>query len=210
MGAPVLWTSTRTTGTIARLLLAEAGLAHETRFLSLKDGEHRRPEYLAVNPKAQVPALVLEDGTVITENIAIAAYAGAMAPGSGVMPADPVGMAQALGWLSWGVCSIVSMWQPAFLPGRFTGGGEAAEAAVAAAAQARAVAAMDHAEAALADRESLLGGPPTAPDLMLAFMTTMAGAIGLGEGRWPNLEAHRGRVAARPKVAAVLAEEGLG
>lgn len=209
MASPVLWTSTRTTGTIARLVLAEAGLAHETRVLSLRDGEHREPAFLAINPKGQVPVLVLEDGTAITENIAIAAYAGAMAPGSGVMPADPLGLALALSWLSWGVCSIVSMWQPAFMPGRFTGGGEAAEQAVAAAARARAVAAMDHAEAALAGRDTLLGGPPAAPDLMLAFMTGMARAISLAEGRWPNLEAHRARIAARPRVAPILAEEGL-
>jgi glutathione S-transferase len=68
---------------------------------------------------------------------------------------------------------------------------------------------MDHAEAALAGRETLLGGPPTAADLMLAFLTTMAGLMGVGDGRWPNLAAHRARIAARPRVAPILAEEGL-
>ncbi|WP_291296641.1 glutathione S-transferase family protein [Elioraea sp.] len=208
MSRLVLWTSTRTTGTIARLVLAEAGLDHETRFLALREGEHKQPDFLAINPKGQVPALVLPDGTVITENIAIALYAGLAAPGSGVMPADPVGMARTVEWLSWGVCSIVSAWQPRFMPGRFTAGGEGAEADVATAAEERAAAALDIAEAALEGRETLLGGPPTAADLMLLFITTMGSLLGIG-GDTPNLAAHRERMAARPKVAAILAEEGL-
>jgi hypothetical protein len=44
---------------------------------------------------------------------------------------------------------------------------------------------------------------------MLAFLTTMAGLMGVGDGRWPNLAAHRARIAARPRVAPILAEEGL-
>jgi glutathione S-transferase len=207
MTRPVLWTSTRTTGTIARLVLAEAGIDHDVRFLALREGEHRQPAFLAINPKGQVPALVLADGTVITENIAIALYAALAAPGT-VMPADAIGQAKTVEWLSWGVCSIVSAWQPRFMPGRFTAGGEAAEADVATAAEERAAAALDIAEAALEGRETLLGGPPTAADMMLLFITTMGSLLGIG-GDTPNLAAHRARLAARPKVAAILAEEGL-
>jgi glutathione S-transferase len=207
MARHVLWTSTRTTGTVARLVLAEAGLDHETRFLALREGEHRQPAFLAINPKGQVPALVLPDGTAITENIAIALYAGLAVPGT-VMPADPIGMARTVEWLSWGVCSVVSTWQPRFMPGRFTAGGEAAEADIATAAEERATAALDLAEAALEGRETLLGGEPTAADLMLLFITTMGSLLGIG-GDTPNLAAHRARIAARPKVAAILAEEGL-
>ena len=62
----VLWGARWTTSSIPHLLLAEAGAAFEVRFLSLKDGEHRRPEYLAVNPKGEVPALVVGQ-RVVTE-----------------------------------------------------------------------------------------------------------------------------------------------
>jgi glutathione S-transferase len=208
MAQPVLWSSAGTTGTITRLVLAEAGIAHAVRLLSLREGEHRRAEFLALNPKGQVPALVLEDGAVLTENLAIALWAGRVAPGSGVVPADALGAARTMEWLSWGICTIVSAWQPAFLPGRFTDGGEAAEAAVAAKARTRAAESLALPEQALAGRETLLGGAPTAADLMLLFMTIMAGRFGL-LGERPNLGAHRARLAARPAVAAILAEEGL-
>ncbi len=199
----------RTTGTVARLMLAEAGIDHETRFLSLDQGEHKAPGYLAVNPKGQVPTLVLEDGTVITENVAIALHVGLAAPASGLVPPDPRGMARTIEWFSWGVCTIVTAWQPRFLPGRFTDGGEGAEAAVVASATARAKRALDVAEAALDGRDTLLGGPPTAADFMLYFNTTIAARLGLAEGRWPGLAGHRARIAARPAVAPILAEEGL-
>ena len=37
-------------------------------------GENRTPEFLAKNPAGQVPALVLEDGTIIGETLAICQY----------------------------------------------------------------------------------------------------------------------------------------
>jgi len=204
----VLWTAARTTGTVARLILAESGLPHGTRFLNLREGEHRRPEFLAINPKGQVPALVLGDGSALTENVAIALHVGLAAPASGLIPADPPGMARTVEWLSWGVCQVVSAWQPRFMPERFTGGGAAAEAALAAASEARAVAALMLAEATLADRDTLLGGPPTAADLMLFFLPSMAARLGvLGEA--PNLAAHRARIASQPAVARIIAEQGF-
>ncbi|MCU0985821.1 MAG: glutathione S-transferase family protein [Acetobacteraceae bacterium] len=208
MGEHLLWTSRATTGTFARLVLAEAGIAHATRFVSLREGEHRQSEFLAINPKGQVPTLVLADGTVLTENIAIALWAGQAAPRSGLIPPDPLGAARTVEWLSWAVCTIVSAWQPAFLPARFTDGGEAAEAAVASRSRARAAEALAIPEQALAGRDTLQGGAPTAADLMLMFMTTVADRVGL-LGQRPNLSAHRARLAARPAVAAVLADEGL-
>ena len=43
-------------------------------------GEQRTPEFLAINPKGKVPALLLDNGTVITEWSAIAVYLSALEP----------------------------------------------------------------------------------------------------------------------------------
>ena len=48
------------------IALEEAGAKFEAQRLNLREGEQKRPEYLAINPKAKVPALVV-DGGVITE-----------------------------------------------------------------------------------------------------------------------------------------------
>ena len=49
----------------ARILLAEKGIAHETKIVDLAAGEHQSEAYRAVNPGLTVPALVLEDGTCL-------------------------------------------------------------------------------------------------------------------------------------------------
>jgi glutathione S-transferase len=59
-------------------------------------GETRTPEYLAKNPNGQVPALVLEDGSVLPESNAILHY---VADGSPLLPADRTGRARVLQWM---------------------------------------------------------------------------------------------------------------
>ena len=49
-----------------------------------------QPEYLAINPKGRVPALVLADGTILTETGALLDYIAALAPDAGLVPSDPV------------------------------------------------------------------------------------------------------------------------
>lgn len=58
----------------ARMFIAEKGLDIETRDISIAKGEQLSPDFLAVNPRATVPVLVTDTGTVLTENIAIAVY----------------------------------------------------------------------------------------------------------------------------------------
>jgi glutathione S-transferase len=59
-----------------RIALAEKGLTDQVEFISINvpEGEHREPEYLAKNPSGTVPALELDDGTVIAECTAITEY----------------------------------------------------------------------------------------------------------------------------------------
>jgi glutathione S-transferase len=66
------------------IVLREANVAFDLvkadiRAKKLEDGS----SYLAINPKGAVPALQLEDGTVLTENAAILQYVGDLAPESG-------------------------------------------------------------------------------------------------------------------------------
>ncbi len=69
------------------IALEESGLAYEPRRLNLANGDQRQPDYLAINPKGRVPALVTERG-VLTENIAIMAYLAQIAPAAKLAPLD--------------------------------------------------------------------------------------------------------------------------
>ena len=59
-----------------RMAIAEKNLADEIEFVhvDVPNGEHRKPEYLAKNPSGTVPALELDDGTVVSECTAITEY----------------------------------------------------------------------------------------------------------------------------------------
>lgn len=87
------------------IALLEAGAEFEIRSLSFKAQEHRAPEYLAINPQGLVPTLVV-DGAVLTESLAILFWIGRQYPAAGLLPPDPVGEAQVLGWMGFLAASV--------------------------------------------------------------------------------------------------------
>ncbi len=58
----------------ARIFLAEKGVEYDCKQVDLRAGEQLGEAFKAINPRCAVPALVTEDGQVIAENVAIAAY----------------------------------------------------------------------------------------------------------------------------------------
>ena len=58
----------------ARIFLAEKGITLPTEQVDIMTLQHKTPQYTAINPLQRMPALVLDDGTVITESIAICRY----------------------------------------------------------------------------------------------------------------------------------------
>jgi glutathione S-transferase len=82
----------------ARILLAEKGVAHATVTVDLARGEQLGEAFRAVNPQCTVPALVLEDGLVLTDNAAIAAYAEARWPEPALLGTSPAERAEVASW----------------------------------------------------------------------------------------------------------------
>lgn len=77
-----------------RIALNLKGLAYESAFVHLAKGEQRKPEYTAVNPQSLVPALVLDDGHVLTQSLAIMEYLDETHPQPPLLPPDPNGRAR--------------------------------------------------------------------------------------------------------------------
>lgn len=63
-----------------RIFLAEKGISVPTEEVDIVAKQHLTPEYAGVNPLQRMPALVLDDGTVISESIAICRYFEALQP----------------------------------------------------------------------------------------------------------------------------------
>jgi glutathione S-transferase len=83
-----------------RLTAAVLGMNLEEKTLDFAKGEHKSPEYLALNPNGAVPTLV--DGEmVLTESRAIMQYIAAKKPESGLLPRDEATRAEVTRWQFW-------------------------------------------------------------------------------------------------------------
>lgn len=82
----------------ARILLAEKGIAHETVNIDLRSGEQLGDAYRRINPQCTVPALRTDEGALLTDNAAIAAYAEALRPDPPLLGVTPLEKAEVASW----------------------------------------------------------------------------------------------------------------
>jgi len=82
----------------ARILLAEKGIAHDTVQVDLAHGEQLGAAYREINPQCTVPALRIEEGGLLTDNAAIAAYLEARYPEPPLMGRTPQEKAEIASW----------------------------------------------------------------------------------------------------------------
>lgn len=185
------------------IVAREAGIALELEKVDL--GSRRTAtgeDYLAVNPKGYVPALRLDDGSVLTEVSVLVQYLADQAPGSGLIP--PAGSMERYRILEWiGYISTEihkgfgPLWNAKLAP-------EARAAAVAALAHR-----LDLVEKTLASRPFLTGERFTVVDAYLFAVASWAPWVKLDMAPWPKLRDFVARIAARPKVQEALEAEGL-
>src|SRR5258707_13912412 len=87
------------------ITLTEAGAKFEVRPLNFGKGQHTSPEYLKINPKHKVPLLIV-DGKVLSESVAIQTWIARTFPQAKLLPADPWQELQAVSILAWGASGI--------------------------------------------------------------------------------------------------------
>ena len=81
-----LYSQDRSGGFAVEAALVKAGAAFKAVAVDTAKGEQNRPEFVAINPMRQVPALVLPDGTVMTESAAIVVHLANVFPDKGLAP----------------------------------------------------------------------------------------------------------------------------
>jgi len=184
------------------IILIEAGLAFTSERVDLRgkltaSGE----DFRAINPKGYVPALQLDNGTVLTEGPAIAQYLADLAPQAQLLPAvGDIERYKVLGWLSYISSELHKNFSPLFNP--------AATEDMKAHARTMLAARLGHVAAALEGRE-FLGPRFGVADAYLFTVLGWADFVKFSLADWPVLQAYLGRIAARPAVQQALREEGL-
>ncbi|MEC7674807.1 MAG: glutathione S-transferase family protein [Pseudomonadota bacterium] len=100
MREPVLYWGFNMGSAAAQAIAACAGLPLTLQQVNFGHGEHRNPDYLAINPAGKVPVLGLPDSSILTERAAILLYLCELAPDRRLFPAagDPARL-EALRWL---------------------------------------------------------------------------------------------------------------
>ena len=103
---PTLFFAPVTCALASHIALAETGADYKLRRVDFRAGEQRSPEYLAVNPKGRVPALMTERG-ILTETPAILAYVAQAYPEAQLAPLhDPYAFAEAQSFCAY-LCATV-------------------------------------------------------------------------------------------------------
>ena len=182
---------------ISHIALEEAGANYEAHAISFADGDNHADWFLAINPKARVPALVT-DGGILTENPAILNYIAQTHPQAGLLPVNDVLLAnQILAFNVFMATSVHIAFRQISRPGDYADGPDAARAL------AEKVPELANGFFSVVERQLEDGGG----------LFVYANYLGMGDrgdpGRFPGIAAHRARMLARSAVKRVFAEEGL-
>jgi glutathione S-transferase len=81
-----------------RMFLAEKGITLPMEEVDIQAGANLKPAYLAINPRGVVPTLVLDDGSVLDESIAICRYIEGLHPEPNLFGRDPLEAARIDSW----------------------------------------------------------------------------------------------------------------
>lgn len=202
-----LYGSPSTAGTAIHWMLLELDVPFEVNLLDFDKGEHKTPEYLALNPDGVVPTLVVE-GAPITQMAGIATLLAERHPEAGFAP--PLGSVERAEYLSWTLW-LANSFQPNFRAWFYPhepAGGQAQEA-VKTAAQARIEAGLARMDARLVGRDYLVGDSFTTVDLLATILCRWTRNMPKPATDFLNLKRYLDRVRQRPALREVHAREGL-
>lgn len=159
-------------------------------------------DFFAVNPKGQVPALLLDDGTLLTEGVAIMQYlADSVSDRQLLAPVSSISRYKTLEWLNYIATELHKGFTPLFRPDT----PEEYKPTVRALLEKK----MQYVDAALKEGQWICGSRFTIADAYLFTVLRWAYAVKLNMDGLENIAAYMKRVAERPGVAAALKAEGI-
>ena len=187
----------------SHIALEEAGATYEAEKLDFSAGAQRAPEYLRLNPKGRVPALVTDRG-VLTETPAILAYIGQSFPDSAVgIPKDAFDFARIQAFNSY-LCSTVHVAHAHKRRASRWADDAAAQEAMAAKVTANMGDCFELIENTMFAGPFVMGEAYSIADPYLFTISGWLKGDGVDIERFPKILAHRQRMAERPAVKAAL------
>ncbi|CNI02281.1 glutathionine S-transferase [Yersinia thracica] len=185
------------------IVLREAGLDFSIESVDLATKKTETGEdYLRINPKGQVPALLLDDGSLLTEGVAIVQYLADIVPDRQLIaPSGTLSRYHAIEWLNFVATELHKGFSPLFNP--------KTPDEYKAIARERLDKQFSYVDSELAKHDYLLGSKFSVADAYLFTVTRWANALKLDVKQRSHLDKYMARVADRPAVKEALAAEKI-
>ncbi|WP_145535987.1 glutathione transferase GstA [Yersinia thracica] len=185
------------------IVLREAGLDFSIESVDLATKKTETGEdYLRINPKGQVPALLLDDGSLLTEGVAIVQYLADIVPDRQLIaPSGTLSRYHAIEWLNFVATELHKGFSPLFNP--------KTPDEYKAIARERLDKQFSYVDSELAKHDYLLGSKFSVADAYLFTVTRWANALKLDIKQRSHLDKYMARVADRPAVKEALAAEKI-
>ncbi|NMP28780.1 glutathione transferase GstA [Rahnella sp. SAP-1] len=185
------------------IVLREAGVDFSIEKVDLSSKKTEEgDDFFKINPKGQIPTLLLDDGTLLTEGVAIVQYIADQKPDRQLMPeVGTLARYHALEWLNYIATELHKGFSPLFNP-------KAPDEFKSLMREALSKK-FAYVNASLKDKNFLLGSHFSVADAYLFTVMRWAQALKFDLSAFVDLNAWLARVAARPAVDAALVAEGL-
>lgn len=185
------------------ITLCESGLPFELVKVDLKAKiTEAGDDYTKINPKGSVPALGLDDGSVLTEGPAIVQMIADRAASKNLAPANgSIDRYRLQEWLNFISTDLHKSFGPLFQPALSDETKQFFKDRIAKY--------FGYVDKQLAGKDYLMGKDFSVADGYLFVMLAWAGRMAIDVSAFPNLKAYQARVAARPAVVAAMTSEGL-
>ena len=192
------------------ILLEERGVDYRLELVALAEGKNQTAEYLAINPKGRVPALLTEEGEVLTEVAAVCWYVAQQGSGPTLFPHGALPGARCFEWFNWLTGTVHAMaFGQLWRPQRFVAD-QALHPAVQSKGRENLQDSFTYIERRLAGRHWAVGNAYTAVDPYLLVFYRWGNRIGFDmRTAYPQWTAHAERVCARPAVERALQQQGI-
>jgi len=158
-------------------------------------------DFMQANPKGYVPALRLDDGSILTEGAAVLQYIADQNPGSGLAPkAGTMERYRLQEWLTFIGTEIHKSFSPLF--------NKTASDEVKNYARNLLTKRMGYVETQLANKPYLMGDSFTVADAYMFVVVNWSSHVGFDLGQFPKIKEYIARIAVRPSVQAAMKTEG--
>lgn len=184
------------------IILEEIGLPYHLERVDLKSKKTEHgDDFLAINGKGYVPALMLDSGRILTECTVVSQYLAGLKPEANLLPVSGEAHYVVLEWMSFIATELHKSFASMFNPAQSADW----KSAVVHSLTQR----LDWLVTQLADRDFLVGEHFTIADAYLFTILNWSNILEFSLERWPAIRAYLASVAHRPATIAAMKAEGL-